>query len=254
MPAVPAAAQDWFYAPRRACAPAGDLPCTRCSLAIQRRETYWVDRAARDWRQVSSSGMLGIVDAGCAVLCPACSNPGTPGTSQCILTLELRFMQGDELCGRCMLALVRGLLGADDTAILAEAQVGGWVGGWGWSCGWQAALCDPWSCPLPALFLTLQLPKKDSPCPRRCAAEHPGVCLAPHPWCSQRGWPWQMPWQMMHWSWSPPAATCWRQSTEQGAVDISSSSSGGWRMVPAAGPSPAPPCQERQKRQPRKKL
>ena len=135
-----------------------------------------------------------------------------------------------------------------------KAQVGGWVGGWGWSCGWQAALCDPWSCPLPALFLTLQLPKKDSPCPRRCAAEHPGVCLAPHPWCSQRGWPWQMPWQMMHWSWSPPAATCWRQSTEQGAVDISSSSSGGWRMVPAAGPSPAPPCQERQKRQPRKKL
>ena len=158
MPAVPAAAQDWFYAPRRACAPAGDLPCTRCSLAIQRRETYWVDRAARDWRQVSSSGMLGIVDAGCAVLWPACSNPGTPGTSQCILKLELRFMQGDELCGRCMLALVRGLLGADDTAILAEAQVGGWVGGW---VGGVGAAAGRQLCAIPGLAHCLP---SSSPC------------------------------------------------------------------------------------------
>jgi hypothetical protein len=98
--------------------------------------------------------MLGIVDAGCAVLWPACSNPGTPGTSQCILKLELRFMQGDELCGRCMLALVRGLLGADDTAILAEAQVGGWVGAW---VGLELRLAGssvrslvlPTACPLP---------------------------------------------------------------------------------------------------------
>ncbi|KAL4443293.1 hypothetical protein ABPG75_011030 [Micractinium tetrahymenae] len=74
------AAQQFYFVPRQAVQHAGELPCSRCCVHIERRETYFVDRAARSWHL------------------------------------------SDELCRRCMLCLMRALLGEDDTAILAEAQ------------------------------------------------------------------------------------------------------------------------------------
>lgn len=49
--------QEFYFAPRHASAAAGELECTRCCLHIARRQTYWVDRAAASWSQVSSSGI-----------------------------------------------------------------------------------------------------------------------------------------------------------------------------------------------------
>jgi hypothetical protein len=82
------AAQEWYYVARSAARHSGDLPCTHCRLHIQRRATYFVDRAAE--------------------------------------------AQADEVCRPCMLCVMRRLLGHDDGAILAEAQVGGGPGLGGW--------------------------------------------------------------------------------------------------------------------------
>lgn len=41
----------------------------------------------------------------------------------CTLLFLLPSTQADELCRRCLLCVMRGLLGEDDAAILSEAQV-----------------------------------------------------------------------------------------------------------------------------------
>jgi hypothetical protein len=100
---------------------------------------------------------------GTVVACPAlacsCLASGLPAasghaTDPDTIKLVLCCLQADELCGQCMLALVRGLLGADDDAILAEAQVGEWAGGIG---GWVSAAAGrrhSGPCLVPAHFLT----------------------------------------------------------------------------------------------------
>ncbi|KAL4423407.1 hypothetical protein ABPG77_009985 [Micractinium sp. CCAP 211/92] len=42
-------AQQYYFTPRQAAQHAGELPCARCCVHIQRRETYFVDRAVRSW-------------------------------------------------------------------------------------------------------------------------------------------------------------------------------------------------------------
>jgi hypothetical protein len=126
-------AQEFYFAPRHAAAAVGELECTRCCLHIARRQTYWVDRAAPSWSQVGGKPCLlpgGLLHCG-----PCTGHSRTPLQHTCILhdcrcchpyntpaSLPVACFQADELCRRCLLCVMRGLLGEDDAAIVAEAQ------------------------------------------------------------------------------------------------------------------------------------